>query len=91
MEQKTSGELYKAVMPKTALNGNGNGKVSKLSEDVTKLTERIEKQNERIEALEKQNFLSKATIQIIARRFKMSPEELDHAIEEEAQRHEGQE
>ena len=36
------GELYKGVMPKTALNGNGNGKVSKLSEDVTKLQAEVQ-------------------------------------------------
>ena len=64
-------------------NTNGNGKVSKLSEEVSKLTERIA-------LLEQQNFLSKATFEIIARKFNMSPEELDHAIEEEVERQQGE-
>jgi len=82
-------ESYAKVLKMTTvLNGNGNGKVSHLTEVVTKLTERIE-------ALEKQNFLSKTTIELIARRFNQTPEELEHDIEEEIEKHkdepEGQE
>ncbi len=75
-------ECYSKVMKlTTCILTNGNGKVSKLSEEVTKLTARIS-------LLEKQNFLSKATIALIARRFNMTTEELEHDIEEEAQRQE---
>jgi integrase len=61
-------------------NSNGNGKVSKLSEEVTKLTERIT-------LLEKQNILSKLTLEIIARKLNTSVEELSHDIGEEVDRH----
>ena len=82
-------ESYAKVMKMTTISTNGNGKVSHLAEEVTKLTERIEKQNTRIEALEKERFLSKATFEMMARRFNMTSEELEHEIETEAQRHEG--
>ncbi len=72
---------YAKVMKLTTISTNGNGKVSHLAEEVTKL-------NERIAVLEKEKFLSKATLQIIARKFNMTAQELEHEIEQEIESHE---
>jgi integrase len=66
-------------------NGNGNGRVTKLSEDFVKLQSEVE-------ALKKDKILYKMSIEMIFRRLgiKESYEEVMHDLEEEAESHEGE-